>query len=171
VAKRDRFSKKAVLCVWSNFEGVIHFQLVPNSRAIDAELYFVQLDRMYAEFSRKYPALVNSRRVLLQQGNARKTKGKLQELDATELLPHPAYSPDLAPSDFHRFRAMARFLHGRSFKTIGDVEMGCNEMFASKDKAWYSRGIELLAEKIGSDHRIEWPLLRRIIFICCYIDV
>jgi hypothetical protein len=52
---------------------------------------------------------------------------KLRELDATKLLAHPAYSPDLAPSDFHLFQAMAHFLHGRSFKTIEDVEMGCCE--------------------------------------------
>jgi hypothetical protein len=62
-------------------------------------------------------------------------------------LPHPAYSPHLAPSEFHLFRAMAHFLHGRNFKTIEDVEMGCRDFFSSKDKAWYRRGIELLAEK------------------------
>jgi histone-lysine N-methyltransferase SETMAR len=78
---------------------------------------------MYAELSRKYPALFNRRRVLLQQDNAsphtaRETKEDLRELDATELLPRPAYSPDLAPSDFNLFRAMAHFLRGRSFRTI-----------------------------------------------------
>jgi histone-lysine N-methyltransferase SETMAR len=136
-----------MMCVWWNFEGVIHFELVPMF-----ELSSAQLDRMYAELSRKYPALVNRRQVLLQQDNAsphtaRKTKERLRELDATELLPRSAYSPDLAPSDFHLFRAMTRFLRGRSFKTIEDVEMVCRESFASKDKAWYRRGIELYAER------------------------
>jgi histone-lysine N-methyltransferase SETMAR len=100
--------------------------------------------------SRKYPALVNRRRVLLQQDNAsphtaRKTKERLRELNATELLPRSAYSPDLAPSDFHLFRAIAHFSRGRSLKTIEDFEMGCREFVASKDKAWYRRGFELLA--------------------------
>jgi histone-lysine N-methyltransferase SETMAR len=102
---------------------------------------------MYAELSRKYPAFVNRRRVLLQQDDAsphaaRKTKETLQELDAIELLPHPAYSPNLAPSDFHLLRAMALLLGGCSFKTIKDVKMGCREK-----KAWYGRGIERLAER------------------------
>lgn len=39
VAKRDRFSRKALLCVWWNFEGPIYFELVPNGRTIDASLY------------------------------------------------------------------------------------------------------------------------------------
>jgi histone-lysine N-methyltransferase SETMAR len=129
-----------MLCVWWNFEGIIHFELVPNNLAIDAELCSAQLDRMYAELSRKYLALVNRRRVLLQQDNAsphtaRKTKGRLRELDAPELLPHPAYSPDHAPSDFHLLRPMEHFLRGRSFKTVEDVEIVCREYFASKDKA------------------------------------
>jgi histone-lysine N-methyltransferase SETMAR len=96
---------------------------------------------MYAELSWKYLALVNRKWVLQQQDNSsphsvRKTKEELQELDAVELLPHPAYSPDLLPSDFHLFQAVAHSLHGRSFKTIEDVEMGCHEFFALMDKAW-----------------------------------
>jgi hypothetical protein len=39
VAKRDRFSRKLMPCVWCIFEGVNHFELMPNNRAIDAELY------------------------------------------------------------------------------------------------------------------------------------
>jgi hypothetical protein len=40
--------------------------------------------------------------VLLQQDNARphtakKTLQKIEELEDIELLPHPAFSPDLAP--------------------------------------------------------------------------
>jgi uncharacterized protein YdaU (DUF1376 family) len=54
----------------------------------------------------------------------------------------------LAPSDSHLFRAMAHFLSGRSFKTIEDVEIGWREFFASKNKAWYHRRIELVAERL-----------------------
>ena len=152
VAKRDRFSKKALLCVWWNFEGVIHFELVPNGRTIDADLYCAQLDRMYAALRRKYPALVNRKRALMQQDNAkphtaRQTKEKIKELDGIELLPHPAYSPDLAPSDYHLFRSMAHFLRGRSFNNLDDVEHGCREFFASKAKEWYRQGIKQLADR------------------------
>lgn len=152
VAKRDRFSRKALLCVWWNFEGVIHFELVPNGRTIDADLYCAQLDRMYAKLAQKYPALVNRKRVLLQQDNAkphtaRQTKEKIKNLDAIELLPHPAYSPDLAPSDYHLFRSMAHFLRGRNFNNLNDVENGCRTFFASKNKEWYRSGIAQLADR------------------------
>lgn len=45
VAKRDCFLKKALLCVWWNFEGsVIYFELVPNGQTIVSDLYCTQLD-------------------------------------------------------------------------------------------------------------------------------
>ena len=152
VSKRDRFSNKALLCVWWNYEGVIHFEVVPNGRSIDAELYCTQLDRMYTSLKVKYPALINRKRVLLQQDNAkphtaRQKLEKNSELSGIELLPHPAYSPDLAPSDYHLFRSMAHFLRGRNFQNIQEVENACREFFGSKDKDWYRHGIEQLSSR------------------------
>ena len=67
VAIRDRFWQKALLCVWWNFDGgVIHFELVPNGRSIDADLFCAKLDRMHAALSEKYLALTNRKRILFQ---------------------------------------------------------------------------------------------------------
>jgi len=135
-----------------NFEGVIHYELIPNNRTIDADLYCAQLGRMYANLSRKYPSLVNGKQVLLQQDNAklhtaRRTKEKIKELDAIELFLHQAYSPDLAPSDYHLFRSMAHFLRGRRFDSLEHVEVWCREFFNSKVKEWYWRGIKQLDDR------------------------
>lgn len=152
VPKRDRFSEKALLCVWWNYEGIIHFEVLPNREFINADVYCAQLERMYEVLSKKYPSLVNRKRIYLQQDNAkphtaRKTKEKIKELHGIELLPHPAYSPDLAPCDFHLFRSMAHFLRGRSFNNLEDIKTGCLEFFDSKDKGWYKSGIEQLANR------------------------
>jgi histone-lysine N-methyltransferase SETMAR len=40
------------------------------------------------------------------------TMGKLRDLH-NELLEHPPYSPDLAPSDFHLFPKLKTFLAGQ----------------------------------------------------------
>jgi histone-lysine N-methyltransferase SETMAR len=152
VPRRERFSKKTLLCVWWNFEGVIHFELLPNGVTVDADLYCAQLDRMFAKLQQKYPSLVNRKGVLLQQDNAKphtakKTVSKIEDTEYVELLPHPAYSPDLAPSDYYLFRAMAHFLTGRTFNNVEQVEKGCLDFFGSKTKEWYHRGIEQLADR------------------------
>jgi histone-lysine N-methyltransferase SETMAR len=42
------------------------------------------------------------------------TKVAIQELD-WEILPHPPYSLDLAPSDYHLFPCLSNNLHGAEF--------------------------------------------------------
>jgi histone-lysine N-methyltransferase SETMAR len=72
VAKRECFEKKKVLlCVWWNYEGLIYYELVPDSCAINTEVYSQQLEKMYTVLLEKYAVLVNRKRVLLQQDNTR----------------------------------------------------------------------------------------------------
>jgi histone-lysine N-methyltransferase SETMAR len=78
---------------------------MPDGHSTNVEVYSQQLEKMYTVLLEKYPALVNRKRVLLQQDNAsphtaKKTLQKLEELEGIELLPHPAFSPDLEPSDY-----------------------------------------------------------------------
>ena len=126
--------------------------VVPNGRAVDADLYFQQLEGAHEILRRRYPALVNRNRVLLQQDNvrphtARTMMTKIQELGGIELLSPPAYSPDFAPSDCHVLRSISQFLHGRNFENLETVKMGFTEFFASKIRDWYHRGIINLAER------------------------
>ena len=60
----------------------------------------------------------------------------MQELGGIELLPHPAYIPDLAPSDYHLFRSMAYFLNGRNFENFQALKVGLTEFLASKTRDW-----------------------------------
>jgi histone-lysine N-methyltransferase SETMAR len=120
--QRESASKKEniLLCVWRNYKGLIYYELVPDGRMINADVYSQQLEKMYAVLLEKYPALVNRKSVLLQQDKARphtvkKTLQKIEELEDIELLPHPAFSPDLEPSDYCLIHSMSQFLRGKSF--------------------------------------------------------
>ena len=62
---------RVMFCVWWNYEGVLHFELVPEGRAMNSELYCEQLGRIYTVLKEKYAALVNRNHVLFQQDNAR----------------------------------------------------------------------------------------------------
>ena len=41
---KNRFGTKVMFCVWWNFEAVFHYEFVPNGCAVDAYLYFQQLE-------------------------------------------------------------------------------------------------------------------------------
>jgi histone-lysine N-methyltransferase SETMAR len=125
---------------------------VPDGRAINAEVYSQQLEKMHTVLLEKYPVLVNRKRVLLQQDNARphtakKTLQKIEQLEGIEMLTHPAFSPDLAPLDYYLFRSMAQFLRGKKFQSVADVEVAVEEFSASKDKGWFHQAFKELTEK------------------------
>jgi histone-lysine N-methyltransferase SETMAR len=154
VAKRERFEKEVVLCVWWNYEGLIYYELVPDGRTINAEVYSQQLEKMYTVLLDKYPALVNLKRVLLQEENARprtakKTLQDIEELEGIELLPHPAFTPNLQPSDYYLFRSMTQFLRGKRFQSVADVEVAVEEFLSSKAKEWFYQAFKELAEKLA----------------------
>jgi len=66
--------------------------------------------------------------VLLQHNNAgphtaRSTVATIQDL-SFECLPHPPYSPDLDPSDFHVFGPLKQVMGGKAFRSDEAVLQG-----------------------------------------------
>jgi hypothetical protein len=49
------------------------------------------------------------------------TKGAIQELD-WKILPHPPYSPDPAPSDYHLFRSLYNNLRRVPFNNDAELQ-------------------------------------------------
>jgi hypothetical protein len=64
-----------------------------------------------------------------------------------EILDHPPYSPDMAPSDFYLFRSLEHWLRGKKFRTIEEMRQSLTEFFDSKDREWYRHGIHRLEEQ------------------------
>ncbi|CAF1508703.1 unnamed protein product [Adineta ricciae] len=111
VSEQNQFETKIMIGVWWNFEGILHFELVPNGRTTNAEFNCEQLDGVYDVLVEKYPSLVRRKRALFQQDNvkpytARTASNKFEELDDVEILLHPPYSPDVAPPDYDLVQSM-----------------------------------------------------------------
>ena len=159
-----------MLCAWCNFEGVIQWKFVPNGRAVDADLYSQQLERVHDILRWRYPALVNRNRVLLQLDSARPhtartTMTKIQELGGIELLSNPVYSPDFAPSNCHLFRSMAHFLRGRNFE-IWSCGSGSRRILRIKNQRMVPSRDNKPRWNMAHDHRIWWSLLWRVV---CFV--
>ncbi|GFT86816.1 histone-lysine N-methyltransferase SETMAR [Trichonephila clavipes] len=58
-----------------------------------------------------------------------------------EVLMHPPYSPDLAPSDYNLFLAFKNFLSDKNLGTREDCGNRLLEFFANKDQDFHERGI------------------------------
>ena len=62
-------------------------------------------------------------------------------------MPHPAYSPVLAPSDYHLFRSLKNHLTGKTFDSNKAVKNELIQFFASKNQTFYESGVMKLTER------------------------
>ncbi|CAB3259485.1 unnamed protein product [Arctia plantaginis] len=67
----------------------------------------------------------------------------MQEL-GLEALPHPPYSPDLAPTDYYFFQNLDNFLVGKKFNFREAVQNAFEEFVASRPADFYKKGINKL---------------------------
>ena len=74
------------------------------------------------------------------------TRQKLLQL-GWEVLIHPSYSPDIAPSDSHLFRSLQNSLNGKNFNSLEDCKRYLEQLFVQKDKKFLEGGIMKLHEK------------------------
>jgi len=51
-----------------------------------------------------------------------------------QLLNHPLYSPDMAPSDYHVLRSLKDSVHGHDFYSDEEVIYAVNDWFEQQDK-------------------------------------
>ncbi|VDO73303.1 unnamed protein product [Heligmosomoides polygyrus] len=79
-------------------------------------------------------ATVSPHPTALHAPTAKNTQKKLKEL-RIELVPHPPYSPDLAPN--HVFRSLQSFLAGRKFANRNEVKRGVSNFLLSKSPKFF----------------------------------
>ena len=59
-----------------------------------------------------------------------------------ELLPHPAYSPDLAPYDYFLFPNLKKWFGGKRFTTRKQLIAETEAYFEGLDKLYYSNDLK-----------------------------
>ena len=104
--KSERSVKKAMATVFWDSEGVVLVDFLEGKKPVTGANYVEVLRKVRAKLAEKQPGKLY-RGILFHHDNApahssRIVSDVLREF-RRELLPHPPYSPDLAPSDFFLF--------------------------------------------------------------------
>lgn len=154
--KPNIHGKKVLLNIWQDIKDVVHYKLLdPGQTAVTAKYYQQQFIRLSDSLEQKrlYTGS-GSRQVILQQDNARPhiakgTKNVIYTL-SWEVLPHAAYSSDLAPSDYHLFRSLHHHLADKHFKTVDEVRKNIDDFIESKPPNFFREGIRQLPERVKS---------------------
>lgn len=149
--KMNLHPKKCMVTVWWSTAGVIHFSFLKTGDTITGTSYCEQLEEMHKKLVQKQPSLVNRKGPILLHDNARPHVSrivvqKLHEL-GYETLPHPPYSPDLAPTDFHFFKHLEHFLKNKEFKNQCHIETAFKDFISSKNPDFFQIGINKLLSR------------------------
>lgn len=129
----------------------MYYELLKQGKTINADLYCNQLDKLNAAIKETRPSLACRKGIVFHHDNARPhteivTQQKLNAL-GWEVLSHPPYSPDIAPSDYYLFRSLQNYLTGKKFKSFGSVSKAVADYFNSKNENFYKTGIYRLPER------------------------
>ena len=69
------------------------------------------------------------------------------ERNGYELIPHPGYLPDLAPSDFFLFPNLEKHIRGLHFRSNEEVVTAVEEWVIEKDPDYLSSGLMALEHR------------------------
>ena len=111
--------KKVLYAVFWDAEGIILSYPVPEGTTISGETYAkIIRDHLLPAIARCRPEKARGR-FILHQDNAPPHRAIVVrdtlQAEGIEVLKHPPYSPDLAPSDYWLFADMKKNLRGRRF--------------------------------------------------------
>ncbi|KOC64354.1 Histone-lysine N-methyltransferase SETMAR, partial [Habropoda laboriosa] len=124
------------------------YNFLKPGEAVTAVKYCHEINKMHKKLKDLCPILVNLKGSILLHNNARPhvsqiTVQKLNEL-GYETLPHPSYSPDLSPTDYHLFNHLENFLREKNFKTQAAAENAFEDFIDSRTPEFYNTGIKKL---------------------------
>lgn len=139
--------RKIMATVFWDQKGVLLLDFMQPGTTINAAAYCETLQRLRRAIQNKRRGMLTAGIVLLHD-NARPhtaaVTSNLLHKFRWDIFDHPPYSPDLAPSDFHLFPQLKKWLGGKHFQT--DAELKDNVTFYLNSLAadFYSQGIEKL---------------------------
>ena len=141
---------KVMASVFWDSQGVIFIDYLQRGHTITGQYYSDLLKKLRVQIQEKRPQMM-SRGVLYHHDNApghtsAVAMATIHEC-GFELVPHPPYSPDLAPSDFHLFPNLKKALAGRRFASDNDVMTAVEEFLWSQPKDFFSTGIRALQHR------------------------
>ncbi|CAL8097669.1 unnamed protein product [Calicophoron daubneyi] len=147
--KPDLHPKKAMVRFWWDWEGMVYCEMFGRNVTVTKVLYIAQLHRVKEAMGLKRPH--QQSQTIHPRDNARRhvaqvVKATFQELE-WEVLQHPSYSPDLAPTDQHLFRSLSNHMRGVTSDNEEDLKNCLDNLFVTRLGDFWRNGIEKLVKR------------------------
>ncbi len=148
--KKENSARKLMVSVFWDSEGVLLVDFMTRGTTINGEAYRNTLRKLRTAIKNKRPGKL-SRGIELLHDNARPhTAAETVSLIKSfkwNIVNHPAYSPDLAPSDYHLFPNMKSHFAGSDFDNDEEIKDAVMTYLKSLDANFYEEGISKLIHR------------------------
>jgi histone-lysine N-methyltransferase SETMAR len=149
-SRATRSVGKVMASVFWDQEGILLLDYLPHKQTITGQYYAQLMTQLRDAVKRKRRGKLTAG-ILLLHDNAPSHKSRVASAAIRECgfeeLNHPAYSPDLAPSDFYLFANLKQHLRGRKFKDDDELKSVVTRYFESKPPTFYNTGIVALRDR------------------------
>lgn len=147
-----QFSERKIMAsVFWDRKGLLLVDFMPKGTTINAAAYCETLKKLKKKIKDKRRGML-TRGVSLLHDNARPHTARLtQDLLVSfgwDIVTHPPYSPDLAPSDYHLFNKLKEFLGGQRFSNDEEVQDAVENWLREVERKVYDEGIQKLVPRL-----------------------
>ena len=137
--------KYAPVVFWDR-QGVLLVEYLPLGTTINSAVYCETLKKLRRAIQNKRHGMLSATILLLHDNGRPHSAAQTQDLITSfrwEQIDHPPYSPDLAPSDFHLFLHLKKFLGSNQFDD-NDLKDAVQKWLTLQVAAFYEEGIQKL---------------------------
>ncbi|GBL90856.1 Mariner Mos1 transposase [Araneus ventricosus] len=149
-ARQTLSARKLMVTVFWDAQGILLIEFMTRGTTINSEVYCRTLKKLKRAIQNKCRGLLSSRVVLLHDNVRSHTAvrtGEVLRKFKWDVFQHPPYSPDLAPSDFHLFTAMKKWLGREHFADDEELKNAVTHWLKSQAAAFYAEGIGKLVKR------------------------
>lgn len=145
-ARMSRSNIKVMLIVFFDWKGIVHHEFVPRGQTVNKELYQNVLTHLRDAVRRKRPELWENKSWMLHHDNAPAHASLLVRSylakHQTPVVPHPPYSPDLAPADFFLFPKLKNTLKGHRFQDIEEIKENATRQLRAIEESAFQEAFQ-----------------------------
>ncbi|GFS97427.1 mariner Mos1 transposase [Trichonephila clavipes] len=132
-------------------KGPIYYELLKSSETVNTDRYKQQLLNLNdAILEKREQYKKHQHNVIFVDDNAAKVLKPTKDIVKVlgwEPLAHAAYSPDLAPSDYHLFASLGHVLADQRFTSYENIKSSLDDWLASKDRSFFWRGKVMMVSR------------------------
>jgi len=134
---------KTMLIAFFDINGLVHHEYIPRGQTVNKEFYKTVLQHLCDTVCRHHPEKWHSGNWILHHDHAPAhravTTNEFLAKHNIPSLPHPPYSPDLAPCNFFLFPQLKKTMKGCRFDDIEEVQAKVTRQMRAITKSYFQR--------------------------------